>query len=306
MFATEMGHGHAHHSHAHHSHHDAGTRNLSTAFWINTAFALIELVGGFYTNSVAILSDALHDFGDSLSLGLAYLFQKKSLRARDASYSYGYKRFSLVGAVANAVILIVGSVFIIEESVTRLANPVQPDTRGMLVIAVVGLVANGIALLRLRRGHSISERVVALHFVEDVLGWIAVLIGSIVMMFADVPILDPILSMGIALFILYNAYKNLRQSFRIILQGIPENVDVESVREKILDVPGVTGMHDLHTWSMDGQYNIMTVHVTVKEEDFGQSNAIKKEIRKRLSKMNIQHLTIETEIECDPCAFLEC
>src|SRR5690606_29832420 len=119
-------------------HHDAGTRNLSAAFWINTSFALIELVGGFYTNSVAILSDALHDFGDSLSLGLAYVFQKKSMRARDASYSYGYKRFSLVGAVANAVILIVGSVFIIEESITRLGNPVQPDARGMLALAVLG------------------------------------------------------------------------------------------------------------------------------------------------------------------------
>ncbi|HEX7014470.1 MAG TPA: cation diffusion facilitator family transporter [Cyclobacteriaceae bacterium] len=297
-----MEHRHGHHSH----HHDAGTRNLTTAFWINTLFAAIELVGGFYTNSVAILSDALHDFGDSLSLGLAYIFQRKSLRTRDASYSYGYKRFSLVGAVANAVILIVGSAFIIEESVARLFNPVQPDARGMLAIAVLGLVANGIALIRLRRGHSLNERVVALHFIEDVLGWSAVLIGSIVMMFADVPILDPLLSIGIAVFILYNAYRNLRQSFRIILQGIPENVDMDLVQEKILNVPGVTGVHDLHTWSMDGQYNIMTVHVTVREADFSESNAIKKEIRKRLGNMNIQHLTIETEIEGDPCAFLEC
>lgn len=297
-----MEHRHGHHSH----HHDAGTRNLTTAFWINTLFAAIELVGGFYTNSVAILSDALHDFGDSLSLGLAYIFQRKSLRTRDASYSYGYKRFSLVGAVANAVILIVGSAFIIEESVARLFNPVQPDARGMLAIAVLGLVANGIALIRLRRGHSLNERVVALHFIEDVLGWSAVLIGSVVMMFADVPILDPLLSIGIAVFILYNAYRNLRQSFRIILQGIPENVDMDLVQEKILNVPGVTGVHDLHTWSMDGQYNIMTVHVTVREADFSESNAIKKEIRKRLGYMNIQHLTIETEIEGDPCALLEC
>lgn len=303
MFAHAMEHRHSHHSH---HHHDASSRNLSTAFWINSIFAVIELIGGFYTNSVAILSDALHDFGDSLSLGLAYIFQRKSLRTRDASYSYGYKRFSLVGAVANAVILMVGSVFIAQESVTRLFDPVQPDARGMLAIAILGLVANGIALIRLRTGQSLSERVVALHFIEDVLGWLAVLIGSIVMIFADVPVLDPILSIGIALFILYNAYKNLRQSFRIILQGIPENVDVESVEEKILDVPGVTGLHDLHTWSLDGQYNIMTVHVTLKESDFGRSNEIKKEIRKRLSKMNIQHLTIETEIEGDPCAFLDC
>lgn len=297
-----MEHRHAHHAH----HHDTGTRNLSVAFWINTLFAAIELAGGFYTNSVAILSDALHDFGDSLSLGLAYYFQRKSVRARDASYSYGYKRFSLVGAVANAVILIVGSIFIIQESVTRLANPVQPDARGMFAIALVGLTANGIALIRLRRGQSLNERVVALHFVEDVLGWLAVLAGSMVMMFTDLPILDPLLSIGIAMFILYNAYRNLRQSFRIILQGIPENVDVDSIRQKILNVPGVVGLHDLHTWSMDGQYNIMTVHVTLLEADFNRSNDIKKEIRRALNGMNIQHLTIETEIEGDPCAFLEC
>lgn len=297
-----MAHQHDHHSH----HHDTGTRNLSAAFWINTLFAAIELAGGFYTNSVAILSDALHDFGDSLSLGLAYYFQKKSVRERDAAYSYGYKRFSLVGAVLNAVILIVGSVFIIEESITRLANPVQPDAHGMLAIAILGLVANGIALIRLRRGESLNERVVALHFVEDVLGWAAVLIGSIVMMFADLPILDPLLSIGIALFILYNAYRNVRQSSRIILQGIPKNIDMASIREKILDVPGVAGVHDLHTWSMDGQYNIMTVHVTLREADFEKSGTIKKEIRKRVGNMNIQHLTIETEVEGDPCTFIDC
>lgn len=296
-----MGH---HHHHAHD--HDLSRRNIRLAFWVNSAFALFELVGGFYTNSVAILSDALHDFGDSLSLGLAYYFQKKSTRARDASYSYGYKRFSLLGAIINAMILIIGSVFILEESVERLGRPQPADARGMFLIAIIGLGANAFAMLRLRKGASINERVVSLHFLEDVLGWAAVLAGSIVMMFASVPWLDPALSIGIAAFILYNAVKGIREAARIVLQGIPTNVDPELIKKKILAVPGVAGVHDLHTWTMDGQYNIMTVHVEVKPTSFEKSNELKREIRSRLGDMNIQHLTIETELEGDPCALREC
>lgn len=298
----DMGRHHHHHSQIN----DASRRNLSIAFWINTGFALLELVGGFYTNSVAILSDALHDFGDSLSLGLAYYFQKKSARVRDESYSYGYKRFSLLGAVINAMVLIIGSVFILRESIQRLAHPQQADAMGMFVLALIGVAANGFAMLRLRKGTSINERVVSLHFLEDVLGWVAVLIASVVMMFASVPILDPLLSIGIAVFILYNVYKGLKEAARIILQGIPESVDVVSVREKIVAIPGVTGVHDLHTWTMDGQYNIMTLHVTLEPTTFEKSNDLKREIRQRLGNMNIHHLTIETELEGDECALREC
>lgn len=296
-----MGH---HHNHSHG--HDASSRNLGIAFWVNSGFALLELVGGFYTNSVAILSDALHDFGDSLSLGLAYYFQRKSTRARDELYSYGYKRFSLLGAVINAMVLITGSIFILQESIRRLAQPQQPDAHGMFVLALIGVSVNGFAMLRLRRGPSINERVVSLHFLEDVLGWVAVLIASVVMMFASVPILDPLLSIGIAAFILFNAYKGLRDSARIILQGIPENVDTASIKEKILAVPGVTGVHDLHTWTMDGQYNIMTIHVTLEPTTFEKSNELKQQIRRQLTDMNIHHLTIETEVEGEDCALIEC
>jgi cobalt-zinc-cadmium efflux system protein len=296
-----MAHNH-HHSHNHHS----GRQNISLAFWVNSGFALLELVGGFYTNSVAIMSDALHDFGDSLSLGLAYYFQKKSSGTRDAAYSYGYKRFSLLGAILNAMILIIGSVFILEEALKRIADPEPAHAQGMFVLALLGVGVNTFAMLRLRRGASISERVVSLHFLEDVLGWVAVLIGSMVMMFVSVPVLDPILSVAIAGYILFNVYKSLRQATRIILQRIPENVDIEAIEKIIRSVPGVAGVHDLHTWSMDGQYNIMTVHVAIRPTSFEQSNHLKKEIRQKLSTMNIQHLTVETELEGDPCAFKEC
>ena len=294
-------------SHSHpHPDHDRIQKNFTLAFWLNTGFAILEIGGGLYTNSVAILSDALHDFGDSLSLGLAFYFQRKSLKKRDDYFSYGYKRFSLLGAFINSLILIIGSIFIVQEAVHRLARPEQADAKGMLALAFVGIVVNAIAMFRLRSGGSINERVVALHFLEDVLGWVAVLIGSVVMLFADVPILDPVLSILIAGFILFNVYKNLRQAFRIILQGIPDNVDMEVIGKKIKSLPGITGIHDVHMWSMDGHYNIMTLHVVVKPTTpLADLEGLKREVRLQLQHLNIQHLTIETEFEDQGCELKE-
>jgi cobalt-zinc-cadmium efflux system protein len=193
------------HSHSHHHHHPAeATAALTTAFWLNTAFAILELAGGLYTNSVAITSDALHDFGDSLALGMAYYFQKKSLQKKDQHFSYGYKRFSLLGAFLNSLILIIGSIFILQEAIKRLAHPEQADAKGMIVLAIIGVGVNLAAMLRLRKSGTLNERVVSLHFLEDVLGWIAVLMGSIIMLFTDLPILDPILSILISGYILFN------------------------------------------------------------------------------------------------------
>lgn len=299
-----MGHSH---SHTHHSHSDPGVGNIRVAFWLNTGFAILELAGGLYTNSVAILSDALHDFGDSLSLGMAHYFQKKSIQKRDKDFSYGYKRFSLLGAFINCIVLIVGSIFIIQESISRLVNPQPSDAQGMLILAFIGIAVNTVAMLRLRKGGSVNERVVSLHFLEDVLGWVAVLIGSIVMLFVDIPILDPLLSMGIMVFILSNVFKNLRQVARIVLQGIPENVKVDEIKQKILAVNGIAGVHDIHTWTMDGEYNIMTIHVVLKKQTTMQEAAdIKHEVRHCLEHLNIQHLTVETELEDQPCVLQDC
>ena len=299
-------HSHHHHHHHHHGSHDHGN-NLSFAFWINTVFAVIELFGGFYTNSVAIMSDALHDFGDSLSIGLAYYFHKKSKKKRDASFSYGYKRFSLLGAFINSIVLITGSVFVIIESVKRVAHPEAVNAKGMLILALLGVAANGIALLRLRKGSSVNERVISLHFVDDVLGWVAVLIGSVVMIFADVPVLDPILSLLISLYILYNVFKNLRHFFGIILQSIPANVKFDEVKKTLLSIPNVTDIHDIHAWTMDGEYNIMTIHLVVRKQTTTDAiETTKKEVRHALEHLNIQHLTIETEYEDQSCALKNC
>lgn len=295
-----------HHTHAHH-HPEPGSRNILLAFWINSAFAVIELIGGFFTNSVAIMSDALHDFGDSLSLGLAWYFEKKSGRRRDEDYSYGYRRFSLLGALINSLILIVGSIFIIIESIERIARPETTDAAGMFFFALLGIVVNGVAMLRLRKGHSVNERVVSLHFLEDVLGWVAVLLGSIIMYFADVPVLDPVLSVLIACYILFNVYKNLGQAFRIILQGIPENVVTEDIKKDVLSTRGVEGIHDFHSWTMDGRYNILTIHLVLSNDlNREQTQMIKAEVRKKVKARNIHHVTIETELTSEPCAYKEC
>jgi len=300
-----MGHSHGHH----HDHHDHGhsTRNITLAFWLNTAFAIIEIIGGLYTNSVAILSDALHDFGDSLSLGLSWYFQKKSQQKRDPAFSYGYKRFSLLGAFINSLVLVIGSVFILQEAITRLSDPQKPDAEYQRILAVLGIVFNGAALLRLKKGQSINERVVSLHFVEDVLGWVAILAGSIVMMFFDVPILDPILSIAVALYIVFNVYKNLRSVLRIVLQGMPENVDEEEIRKKVTAIAGVSGVHDIHAWSMDGQYNILTMHVVVSDKaDLQEIQKIKDEVRHCLQHLHVNHITIETENDQANCGLENC
>lgn len=289
------------HHHPHHHDHNHASENLSVAFWLNTGFALLELVGGFYTNSVAIMSDALHDFGDSLSLGLAYYLQKKSEKGKDKVYTYGYKRFSLLGAFITSIVLVVGSVFILSEAVQRLAEPQQPDTYGMMILAVIGIGVNGAAMFRLKKGTSISEKAVSLHFLEDVLGWVAVLIGAIVMTFVNIPILDPLLSVGIALFILINVYKNIRSVLKIILQAVPEHLSETEIKKQLSEFAEIREIHDIHSWSMDGEYNVVTFHAVLLENKSQlELEALKSRIKTKLREADIHHITIEFEIgECD-------
>ncbi|MDR3351054.1 MAG: cation diffusion facilitator family transporter [Prevotellaceae bacterium] len=284
------------------AHTHAREGNIKIAFFLNLAFSIIEVIGGFLTNSVAILSDALHDFGDSFSLALAWHFQKVSGKKRDAKYSYGYRRFSLLGALINSVVLLLGSFFVISESVQRLMSPQPADAKGMLFLAIAGIVINGIAMLRLKKGHSLNERTVSLHLLEDVLGWIAVLAGSVVMIFVDIPVLDPILSLGIACYILFNIYHNVRDTLRVVLQGTPGNVSGEAVEAAVCRLDGVLSIHDLHLWTMDGEYNISSLHAVVEPAlDAPQIAALKRQIKNTLKHLHIQHVTVEIEQENEEC-----
>jgi cobalt-zinc-cadmium efflux system protein len=304
-----MAHNHNHnHSHGHsHGHHHHGEANISFAFWLNTAFAIIELVGGYLTNSVAIMSDALHDFGDSFSLGISWYFQRVSKKQRDEKYSYGYKRFSLLGAFVNSLVLTVGSVIIIEESVRRVLSPEQPNADGMIWLAVLGIGANGLAMLRLKKGKSINERVVYLHFIEDVLGWVAVLIGAFVMKFFTVPILDPILSIAIAAYILLNVYRNIKESLKIVLQAAPENVSEQKIKEALAKYPEVLSVHDIHIWTMDGEYNVLSMHIVVSpEKSIGDLESLKAKIKHAMEHLDISHTTIEMETDAAHCGQVDC
>ncbi|NNF36529.1 MAG: cation transporter [Saprospiraceae bacterium] len=292
-----------HHHHDHHHHH-TDEKNLSIAFFLNLVFTIIEFIGGLYTNSIAILSDALHDLGDSFSLGLAWYFQKLSKKKGDQEYSYGYKRFSLLGAIINSIVLVVGSIFIIIESIKRFQAPQETDAQGMMFLAILGIVFNGLAAWKLHGGYSHNEKVISLHLLEDILGWVAVLIGSIIIYFTDYYRIDSILSFAISLFILTRVLKSLKSTMEVVLQKFPENIDRKNVIDFLESNNKIGSYHDMHIWSMDGQYNVMTIHVVLINADSDiDRTSLKSELRSGLKKLGIDHATIEMEEAGEECIF---
>ena len=293
------------HNHDHLHNHSEG--NVKVAFFLNLGFTIIEIVGGLYTNSLAILSDALHDLGDSLSLGLSWYFQKLSKKGRTKTFSYGYKRFSLLGAIINSIVLVAGSIFILTKAIPELFNPEETNVEGMLYLSILGIAVNGAAVFKLRKGESLNEKVVSIHLLEDVLGWVAVLIGSIIMMFTDAPFIDPLLSVLISIFVLYNVYRNLKKSMLVILQGIPEEVSVDDIQQKLKDIPEVTDIHDCHAWSMDGEHHILTIHLRIGQDyKLSEQAKLKEKVRYQLKEESINHITIELDGQNENCDLEEC
>jgi len=289
-----------------HDHSHDSTSDLRLAFFLNLSFTIIEIAGGIWTNSLAILSDAIHDLGDSLSLGMAWYLESYAYKDKDKKYSYGYRRYSLLSALINTVVLIVGSVFILSRAVTRLFNPEPVDAKGMILFAVLGIIVNGLAMLRLRGGKSLNAQVVAWHLIEDVLGWVAVLIMSIVLLFTDLYILDPIFSILITSFVLYNVIKNLRKTLALFLQAVPENMDLEMIENRLLAIDNVCSSHHTHIWSMDGEHHVLTTHLVV-EEDTSQDEVlcIKEDINQLSKEMDFLHTTVEIEYGDEKCSMAE-
>lgn len=281
-------------------------KRLKVAFFLNITFTIIELIGGFITNSVAILSDAIHDLGDSIAIGSALWLERVSERARDDHYSYGYKRFSTLGALITSVILIAGSIIILYEAVPRLFAPQAVHATGMMWMALLGIAFNGLAVLRLKGGdQSLNNRAVMLHLLEDVLGWLAVLVGSVVIRYTGWYWIDPLLSLLVAGFILYNVFSNLKSILQVFLQSVPKDFDVHKLESELLSINGVKGVHDVHSWSMDGNYHILSLHLVVRATS-GRDDLIR--IRKEAAEMTrrsgINHPTIALEFEnegCDMC-----
>ncbi|MDD4904355.1 MAG: cation diffusion facilitator family transporter [Candidatus Bipolaricaulis sp.] len=280
---------------------DPSAARIGTAFVLNLGFAILEAVGGLWTNSVAVLSDAVHDLGDCVALALAWHFARVSRRSGDDVYTFGYRRFALVGALTMGGVLLTAGILVLIESVPRLLTPEATNARGMLVLAGIGIIVNGLTALRMRGGLSLSERVVTWHFVEDVLGWMAVLVAGVVMMFWSVPILDPILSILITLYVLWNVGRRLRETFVILLQGVPRSLRVAEVESAIRAVPGVCAVHHTHIWSQDGIEHVLTAHVvTARADSYANVAALRRQVKETLKRFGILHATIEFESSTGP------
>lgn len=276
-------------------------KNILIAFILNLSFSIFELFGGMITKSVAIMSDSIHDMGDALSIGVSYFLEKKSKKDANSNYTYGYLRYSVLGGVITTVILLVGSILVIYSSIGRIIKPVDINYSGMIIFAVIGVVLNSAAALLTKEGDSINQKAVNLHMLEDVLGWIVVLIGAIIMNFTSINILDPIMSIGVALFILVNSLKNLKEVLDIFLEKTPKDIDLEDLKKHLLKIKGVDDIHHIHVWSMDGVNNYATLHLVTKEKNISE---IKHEIREELEEHGIVHTIIETEDEM--CEDKEC
>ena len=277
-------------------------KNILIAFILNFAFSIFEFIGGIFTGSVAIISDAVHDIGDATSIGATYFLEKKSKNQPDEKYTYGYARFSVIGSVITTLILLLGSVMVIYNAVLRIINPTEINYDGMIIFAIVGVCINFGAALLTRDGDSLNQKAVNLHMLEDVLGWIVVLIGAIVMRFTDISIIDPLMSIGVAVFIFVNAVKNLGEVFDLFLEKTPRNVNISELKAHIQEIDGVLGVHHIHVWSMDGHNNYATMHIVAN----GDAHDIKNKIRDELREHNIGHVTLELEAENEHCHEKHC
>lgn len=276
-------------------------KNILIAFILNLIFAVFEFFGGLFTNSVAILSDSIHDLGDAFSIGISFFLEKKSKKKADNKYTYGYVRYSVLGGVITTTILLVGSILVIIGAIKRLFNPIDVNYSGMIIFAIIGVVLNFIAAYVTRDGDSINQKSVNLHMLEDVLGWVVVLIGAIVMKFTDIKILDSIMSIGVAIFILIHSLENLKDVVDLFLEKTPKDVDIEELRSHLLNIKDVIDIHHIHVWSIDGFNNYATMHIVSKSKDI---SSVKKKIREELFEHNICHAILETEDEA--CDDVEC
>ncbi len=278
------------------------TNRIGWAFFLNVSFTIIEFVGGVLTNSTAIMADAVHDLGDSLSIGSAWFLAWLSGKSADEDFTYGYRRLSLLGAVINGLVLIVGSSWVLLQTIPRLFDPVLPNVNGMFGLAILGVLVNGFAAYKLSGGTSLNERVLNWHLLEDVLGWIAVLLVSIVLMFAEIAILDSVLAIAFTLFILFNVIKTSATAVKMFFQASPEKGLIKKVRAQLLKLDAIESVHHEHAWSLDGQSNVYTAHLlTGSLMSIPEQVQLKNDIAQTLESFDFAHTTIEFEFPDEDC-----
>lgn len=277
-------------------------RNILIAFILNLTFSVFELFGGIFTGSVAIISDSVHDLGDAISIGFSFILERKSRKQPDSKYTYGYLRFSVLGGIITTFILLFGSIVVVYNAILRIINPVEINYNGMIIFAIIGALVNFAAAYFTKEGDSINQKAVNLHMLEDMLGWIAVLIGAIVMKFTDFSLIDPILSITVALFIFINSIKNLKQVLGLFLEKMPDNINIDEITEHIEKIDGVLNIHHIHIRSIDGYQNFATMHIVTDDDH----HKIKEKVREELAEHGICHATLELETPQEHCHHREC
>ncbi len=294
-----MGDHHHHHQHHHHA------KNIGIAVLLNLMFTIIELVGGILTNSVAVISDAIHDLGDTIILSFSFFSEKYAgKKTEDQSFTYGLGRLPLLSAFLSSLILIIGSIFVLMTAIPRLKNPETVNATGMLILSVPGIIINTAALLKLRKNEGLNSRVLWLHFLEDALGWVAIMAVSIVMHFVNLPVLDPVLSIIITLYILARVAPSLKKSFLLFIQKAPADIDVDAIRNEIEKLPNIKEICDFHMWSLDSIHHVFTAHVRLEGEGKKSKDHVvktKSEIRNIVKRYGDFHSTIEIEYEDESC-----
>jgi cobalt-zinc-cadmium efflux system protein len=286
----------------HNHQHDISSQRIGVVFFLNFFFTIIEFIGGMLTNSTAIMADAVHDLGDTLSIGLAWFLSRLAKKHPTGEFTYGYYRFSLIGALINGVVLITGSVWVLSESIPKMLDPQMPHAQGMFWLAILGVTVNGYAAWKISKGTTLNERILNWHLMEDVLGWASVLVVSVLLLFFNWPILDPILSIVFTLFILMNVAKTSRQTIKIFMQSVPDEKMLDNIRSRLISLQHVNAVHHLHLWSLDGEKHVLTAHLEIDHMISASDQvAIKQEINKQLAEFSLAHTTIEFEMPEEVC-----
>ena len=286
-----------------HEHEHNASENIKVAFLLNLGFSILEAIGGFLTNSISIFTDSIHDFGDSISIGVSYLLEKQSNKDPNHKYTYGYLRYSLLGALITSIILLTGSVVVIYNAIPRIIHPEEINHDAMIIFAIFGVIINGYAAYRTSHGEKHNEKAINLHMLEDVFGWVAVLIGSIFIKIYNLTIIDPILSILITIYILFHVYKYIKEVFDIFMEKVPDNININDIKKNVEEkFEMIKNIYHIHVWSLDGVNNYMTLHVELNE-DINKDDLIKlkQDIKKELNKTGINHVTLEFDYFGEKC-----
>ena len=265
------------------------------AFFLNLSYAIVEFIAGGIFGSSAVLADSIHDLGDAIAIGISAFLETISNREEDSHYTLGYKRFSLLGALVTAVILMTGSVLVILENITKLFHPQPVNDEGILWLGIIAVSINVLASLVVRKGKTKNESILSLHFLEDTLGWVAVILMAIVLRFTDWYILDPLLSLVISIFILSKAIPRFWSTLKIFLDAVPEGVDIKQVKSDLEQLDHVTSINQLNLWTMDGLEKNAIVHVCLKKVE--HMEVCKEAIRAMLKDYGFQNITIEVDAD---------